>query len=233
MYHLHLGVPEASGLLYNSLFQQLHPSFHRLWGGHHFSTLLGVHMFSLTHFTSVSYSHCIPNLPECTWKQYSCIAPMSETHCACKCEPSLFLNIRILFYLCCSQSSHPFAGELPIQTSNSSLCHRQNCSGLSGSVFPFRSMICGHQLPFPNRSIHAFLLRKRNISLSKWKFVVLNRWVRVSLIVMWDFSKNLNALGQLAKRFFGGRAKVLQQGRNWCVHSRVSKDIAVAKETGA
>lgn len=43
----------------------------------------------------------------------------------------------------------------------------------------------------------------------------------------------MNALGQLAKRFFGGRAKVLQQERTWCVHSRVSKDIAVAKETAA
>lgn len=241
MYYLHLRVPKASRVLFKSLFQKLCPSFHVLWDGQHPSFPPG-RICSHQHLSPqwVAFSICLSQTltapPNNIAMLLKCPKHIEWVSVRYLCSKMFLIHVGILFisYLCGSKSSHPFAGELYIQTLNSSHCLRQDSSDLFGSVLPFRPMSCGHQLPLPNRSIYAFLLKERNIDLNKGEAAIINRWVRVSLTEMWEFTKDLKAVRQLAKRFFEGRAFFRERAKvhqeRACVCTEQSEEERVVAE---
>ena len=112
----------------------------------------------------------------------------------------------------CSQSPHPSAGELPVQTSEAEQLR-------SLLVLPFLSCPCPVDISLHHwMSIYAHFQKGEKENGQRQQR---SGWASLK---MWDLSRDSKGVGQLAKRFCGGRAllggsaRALHQERAWCAH---------------
>ena len=120
-----------------------------------------------------------------------------------------------MFTSCCS----------PLLPEPSSLCWGAACANFRGraaqisfgSALPLMSMSCGHQLASLNVHLCTFPKRGKKNGQCQQR----SGWASLK---MWDLSRDSKGVGQLAKRFCGGRAllggsaRALHQERAWCAH---------------